>query len=119
MAPSTHQEDLLCHCIIGHGTVAVNRGDGGQDSSSLRPPQNPILDVLWQRGVTGSPAPGSYALGRSLKNNGLGGGAGTRGEGTADREVRVRDCGHIPILFSNSQGTVTKRTFTCPLSVDS
>lgn len=52
MAPSTDQEDLLCHCIIGHSTVAVNRGDREQDSSSLRPPQSPVLDVLGQRGVT-------------------------------------------------------------------
>lgn len=87
MAPSTDQEDLLCRCIIGHGTVAVSRGDGGQDSSSLRPPQNSVLNVLGQRGAT---APGSWAAGRSLKNNGLGGGVRTRGDGTADRDFRGR-----------------------------
>lgn len=85
MAPSRDQEDLLCHCIIGHGPVAVNRGDRtGQ--LKARASTEPCLGCPGAE--RGDKQHSSCAQERSLKNCGLEGGTWTRGEGTADRDLR-------------------------------
>lgn len=95
MAPSTDQEDLLCRCTIGHArhsSCEQRRQGMGQlkSQASAPPPQSPVLDVLGRGGMTATPVPVSRALGRSLRNDDLGGGEGPRAERTADRGLRGR-----------------------------